>query len=104
MSRRLVARLAAFALALAPLASLAACGATESVTAESMSKAAASVGSVNGLCPVMERLVTKGGGETDYKGQKIAFCCVGCVGSFNKDPEKWMGLMRANPAKFGYKP
>ncbi len=104
MSLRLAARFAALVLALAPIAWLGACGATESVTAESMAKAATSVGSANGLCPVMERLVTKGGGETDYKGQKIAFCCVGCVGSFNKDPEKWMGLMRANPAKFGYKP
>ena len=104
MSRRLAARLAAAVLVLVPFASLAACGATETATAETMAKAASAVGSANGLCPVMERLVTKDGGSVEYMGQKIAFCCPGCVGTFNKNPEKWAGLMKANPTKFGYKP
>lgn len=104
MSRPLVVRLAALVVVLAPFALLAACGATETATAETMAKASSALGSANGLCPVMERLVTKDGGSVDYKGQKVAFCCAGCVGSFNKDPEKWMGVMKANPAKFGYKP
>lgn len=104
MSCRAAVRFAALVLVLAPLASLGACSATDSVSADSVAKAASTVGSVNGLCPVMERLVTKDGGSVDYKGQKIGFCCAGCVGSFNKDPEKWIGVMKANPTKFGYKP
>jgi YHS domain-containing protein len=101
---RLPVRLAAVVLSLAPLLSLVACGGTETATAETMAKASAAAGSANGLCPVMERLVTTDGGSVEYKGQKIAFCCPGCVGTFNKNPEKWMGAMKANPAKFGYKP
>ena len=104
MSRRSIARVVAWMLALLPLASLAACGTETSVTSESMTKAAAAVGSVNGLCPVMERLVTKEGGSADYKGQKVAFCCAGCVGKFNENPEKWVAMMKANPTKYGYKP
>lgn len=104
MSCRPAARFAVVVLALAPFAALASCGATETATAETMAKAAKATGASNGLCPVMERLVTTDGGSVEYKGQKIAFCCAGCVGTFNKDPEKWMGVMKANPTKFGYKP
>lgn len=103
MSRRPYLIAVAFLLLVASLP-LAGCGSTESVTAESMMKAAAAAGSANGLCPIMDRLVTRDGGSADYKGQKIAFCCPGCVTSFRKDPEKWIGLMKASPAKYGYKP
>jgi YHS domain-containing protein len=40
-------------------------------------------------CPVM-------GGKidpkiyTDYKGERIYFCCTGCLEEFKKDPEKYM--------------
>ena len=104
MSRRSFARLAALLFVFLPLVALAACGAETSTSADNMAKAAAAVGSANGLCPVMERLVTAEGGSADYKGQKIAFCCPGCVGKFRDNPDKWIAIMKANPAKFGYKP
>ena len=30
---------------------------------------------------------------TDYKGQRIYFCCAGCVETFEKDPEKYLKKM-----------
>lgn len=29
-----------------------------------------------------------------YKGQKIGFCCKGCIKDFNKDPEKYVAKMK----------
>ncbi|SPF43024.1 YHS domain protein [Syntrophobacter sp. SbD1] len=52
-------------------------------------------------CPVM-------GGKVDekifadYKGQRVYFCCTGCLELFNKDPEKYLKKMDAEgvtPAK-----
>ena len=31
---------------------------------------------------------------TDYKGQRIYFCCPGCPEAFKKDPEKYLQKMR----------
>jgi len=106
MSRSLFVRAAALVLALAPLLSLAACGSSEpeAITPASLAKAAAAVGSVNGLCPIMERLVAPDGGSVEYKGQKVAFCCPGCSGKFRADADRYIALMKANPAKYGYKP
>ncbi len=45
------------------------------------------------VCPVL-------GGKidqkvyTDYQGQRIYFCCPGCVGMFQKDPEKYLKKMQ----------
>lgn len=104
MSHRPFARLAALMLALLPLVSLSACGGEPTATPENMAKASASLGSANGLCPVMERLVTADGGSTDYKGQKIAFCCPACIGKFRSNPDRYIAAMKADPAKYGYKP
>lgn len=46
------------------------------------------------LCPVM-------GGDidrsvfVDYQGERIYFCCAGCVETFNKDPETYVQKMKA---------
>lgn len=106
MSRSFLVRAAALVVALAPLLSLAACGSSEpeAITPASLAKASAAVGSVNGLCPIMLRLVVPDGGSADYKGQKIAFCCPGCSGKFRADPERYVAAMKADPAKYGYKP
>jgi YHS domain-containing protein len=32
---------------------------------------------------------------TDYKGQRIYFCCSACIKDFNKDPEKYLKKMQA---------
>ncbi len=59
-------------------------------------------GTSNGKCPVMGRLVVAKGESVTYQGQKIGFCCPPCAAKFNKDPEKYMRLMRAEPATYGY--
>lgn len=71
-------------------------------TATELAAAAKAARAVNGLCPVMGRLVEPEGGSTDYQGQKIAFCCPPCAPKFRADPERYMKLMRENPAKYGY--
>ena len=50
---------------------------------------APSMGAINETCPMMGEAVDPGS-TTDYKGQKIGFCCDGCVGPWNKlsDAEK----------------
>jgi YHS domain-containing protein len=40
-------------------------------------------------CPVLGGNVTKQV-YVDYKGKRIYFCCAGCEGEFNKDPEKYI--------------
>ena len=34
-----------------------------------------------------------------YKGQEMKFCCKDCVKKFNKDPEKYIKLMKEEAAK-----
>jgi len=98
-------RIAAFAVPALLLASLfvGACG-SKAPKADELAAARKEAGSVNGLCPIMENPVSPVGGFVDYKGQRVAFCCKGCETDFSADPEKYMKLMRENPAKYGYKP
>lgn len=103
MSRRIASLVVAGLVAFGSLA-LSACGGEPAITPETIAKASASVGSANGLCPVMDRLVTADGGSTDYKGQKIAFCCPACIGKFRSNPDRYIAAMKADPAKYGYKP
>lgn len=44
-------------------------------------------------CPVMPGKINK---ElyADYKGQRVYFCCPGCVDIFKKDPEKYLQKLR----------
>lgn len=106
MSRSFLVRVAALVVALAPFLALAACGSSEpeAITPASLAKAAAAAGSVNGLCPIMERLVTPDGGSVEYQGRKVAFCCPGCSGKFRADADRYVAAMKADPAKYGYKP
>jgi YHS domain-containing protein len=30
----------------------------------------------------------------DYKGQRVYFCCAGCIKEFNKNPEKYLRMMK----------
>ncbi len=43
-------------------------------------------------CPVMGGKINK---ElfVEYKGKKVYFCCGGCEGTFNKDPEKYISKL-----------
>ncbi len=71
-------------------------------TQAKLQAAAKAAGSVNGLCPVMGRLVTPTGGSAVYMGEKVGFCCKGCAAKFNADPTRYMDLMRMNPPKYWY--
>ena len=71
--------------------------------------AKAAAGTVNGRCPVqVDELVDKDAPTRIYKDPttgkelKVGFCCSKCPKSFDKDPAKYIELMRADPAKFGY--
>ena len=43
-------------------------------------------------CPVMGGAINK---ElyTEYKGKKVYFCCPGCKGKFEKEPDKYMSKL-----------
>jgi len=45
------------------------------------------------ICPVLGGNVDKGV-YTDYKGQRIYFCCQGCIADFQKNPEKYLQKMK----------
>ena len=45
------------------------------------------------VCPVMGDPINKKY-FTDYKGNRIYFCCSSCPDDFNKDPEKYMKKIR----------
>lgn len=44
-------------------------------------------------CPVMGNKINKEV-YTDYKGQRVFFCCAGCIDPFNKDPEAYLKKMK----------
>lgn len=46
-------------------------------------------------CPVMGHPVNQDI-YSDFQGQRIFFCCQGCVETFNKDPEKYVKKMKEN--------
>jgi hypothetical protein len=79
-------------------------GKTDDVTA-----AREAAGTANGRCPVkIDELVEKDAPTRTYKDPvtgkelKIGFCCDRCPKIFDKEPAKYVDLMRADPAKFGY--
>jgi len=45
-------------------------------------------------CPVLSGDVDKKI-FVDYKGQRIYFCCSGCIEKFKSDPEKYLKQMQA---------
>lgn len=46
----------------------------------------------NKKCPVMNSAASEKF-RTEYKGQYVYFCCQGCIGMFEKDPEKFVAKM-----------
>jgi YHS domain-containing protein len=44
------------------------------------------------VCPVLGNKINKDV-HTDYKGERVYFCCSGCVGTFQKTPEKYLKKM-----------
>jgi YHS domain-containing protein len=99
-------RIPLLALTLATVLGLSACDSKSSdgggTTAGTASTAKLAV--ANRICPVEDRdAITDDPAYTvDYKGQKIAFCCMRCPPKFQKEPEKYMERMRKDPKHFGY--
>lgn len=83
---------------------LAACGRSnvDEFSPQAVAAAAKQAGTVNGLCPIMKKPVIVGD-STDYKGEKIGFCCPGCSVQFLKDPERYMTAMKADAVRYGFK-
>jgi YHS domain-containing protein len=44
-----------------------------------------------------------GSDTVEYQGKLYHICCSSCVGAFNKNPEKYVKALEADPAKFGVK-
>jgi len=44
------------------------------------------------ICPVMAAPINKDL-YTEYKGEKVYFCCPGCKQEFEKDPEKYIAKL-----------
>ena len=60
----------------------------------------ASVGPINEHCPIMGEDVTEDGGQVDFNGQIVGFCCEECAGKFQalSDEEKTKALADADHA------
>jgi YHS domain-containing protein len=50
-------------------------------------------GKAQATCPVMAGNIDKNL-YTDYKGQRVYFCCPACVDIFKKDPDKYLETMK----------
>ncbi len=57
----------------------------------------------NTKCIVMGEDVGASKDFVSYKGKSYHICCSSCVETFNKDPEKYVKALVAEPAKFGIK-
>ena len=49
---------------------------------------------VQTTCPVMGGKINKDI-YTDYKGERVYFCCEGCIPEFQKDPEKYIQKLKS---------
>jgi YHS domain-containing protein len=67
-----------------------------------MRKAKEACNASNGRCPVMGKVVVVKGGFATHRGQRIQFCCPPCKAKFEKDPQKYMRWMRADPLAYAY--
>jgi YHS domain-containing protein len=44
------------------------------------------------VCPIMGNKIDKSI-STEYKGQKVYFCCAMCIDTFKKEPEKYLSKL-----------
>lgn len=44
-------------------------------------------------CPVTGNELKSKDVFTDYKGRRVYFCCAGCIPQFEKDPQKYLGIL-----------
>ncbi len=51
-------------------------------------------GKAQTLCPIMGGAIDKTA-YVDYEGERVYFCCIGCKGTFLKDPQKYVDKMKS---------
>jgi len=68
---------------------LAGCKKKEEPTVPAVPGGAVSAQIEQTICPVMAGPINKDI-FTEYKGQKVYFCCAGCKEKFEKEPEKYL--------------
>ena len=66
--------------------------AVETIQAAKEQPATASAGQAQTVCPLMGGKINKAI-YADYDGNRIYFCCAGCIDSFNKEPAKYVKQM-----------
>jgi YHS domain-containing protein len=44
-------------------------------------------------CPVSGKELKEKEVYTDYEGRRVYFCCAGCIAPFEKDPQKYLGIL-----------
>jgi len=57
----------------------------------------------NTKCIVLGDDVGTSKNMVEYQGKVYHICCDSCIATFNKDPEKYVKALEADPAKFGLK-
>lgn len=45
------------------------------------------------ICPIMKGEISKTV-FADYKGERVYFCCPGCIPAFNEDPVKYIKILK----------
>ena len=80
----------ALAMAFASAGALLAAGATQGLPDKS---GAVQAGTPQTVCPVLGNKINKNI-YTDYQGQRIYFCCPGCIDVFKKNPEAYLKEMQ----------
>ncbi len=55
---------------------------------------AADSGQAQATCPVLGGKINRGV-YADCQGQRVYFCCSGCVGKFQQDPGKYLNKLKA---------
>ncbi|MGB7911970.1 MAG: YHS domain-containing protein [Desulfobaccales bacterium] len=89
MKRVIISMILALALAFASAGAVMAAGATQGLQDKS---GTVQPGAPQTVCPVLGNKINKNI-YTDYQGQRIYFCCPGCIDVFKKNPEACLKKM-----------
>ena len=83
------------ALGTGAIIALAGCNGARETTADE-AEVAAVVDAVENqqFCPVMDGMPIDKDLYVDYEGQRVYFCCAGCVSAFEAEPEKYMEKLK----------
>ncbi|MGA8573015.1 MAG: YHS domain-containing protein [Desulfobaccales bacterium] len=90
MKRMIISMFLALLLAFASAGAVLAAGATQGLPDKS---GRGQTGAQESVCPVLGNRINKNI-YTDYQGQRIYFCCPGCIEVFKKNPEAYLKKMQ----------